>query len=64
MEEREMLTRKEIMRLRQVVRELDNRIQNTRHYLMSTPTKEITAENALEALGFTRDGLTEIEEVI
>lgn len=48
---------KEIKRLREVVRELDNRINNCRDYLMSTETDKIIVENVLTSLGFNKNGM-------
>lgn len=57
-DEREEAMRKEIDRLRSVVRELDGQLQNGRHYLMSVQPINLTVESALEAFGFGRDGMT------
>ncbi len=57
--EREM--RKEIARLRAVVRECNRRLDEGRDYLMQVSPDAITVENTLEAFGWTRDGLSEKE---
>lgn len=38
------------------INELNNRLENGRHYLMGVPEEEITVEDALEAFGYTRNG--------
>ena len=38
------------------VKELNHRLQSGRNYLMSVKPSELTAQDALEAFGFSRDG--------
>lgn len=38
-----------------------DRIDRARDYLMQVQSKDLTVEGVLEALGFTRDGLNQIE---
>jgi len=52
--EREM--RQEIFRLRAVVRELDNRLNAGRDYLMTVPIDKITVKNTLLAFGWNENG--------
>lgn len=40
-----------------VIAELNHRLDSGRIYLMSVKRSELTAEDALEAFGFSRDGL-------
>jgi hypothetical protein len=62
-EEREYEMIKEIRRLRQVVRQLEKRLDNGRKYLISVPdSDEFSFEVAFYNLGYTRDGLKELEE--
>ncbi|MBE0662532.1 MAG: hypothetical protein IH597_08700 [Bacteroidales bacterium] len=48
---------KEIRRLRAIVRELNQRLENGRHYLMGIQPPELTVEDTLEAFGYNRNGL-------
>jgi hypothetical protein len=48
---------KEIRRLRDIIRELNQRLENGRHYLMGVKPSELKVEEALEALGYNRNGL-------
>lgn len=57
--EAETTMRKEIDRLREAVRACNRRLENGRHYLMGVPVSKITAEDALEAFGWTRNGMEE-----
>jgi hypothetical protein len=47
---------KEIARLRAIVRELNQRLEQGRHYLMGVKPSEINVEDALEAFGYDRSG--------
>ncbi len=58
-EERAM--RKEIFRLRGEVKKCNSRLNNGRSYLMGVEPSDITVEDALEAFGWTRDGMDELE---
>jgi len=40
------------------VAEMNNQLENGRHYLMSVQPKDLTVEDALEAFGFGRNGLS------
>lgn len=40
-----------------LITELDKRINDCRHYLMGVRPENLTVEDALEALGFQRNGL-------
>lgn len=42
-----------------IIKELNDRLQEGRHYLMSVQSNEVTVEDALEAFGFGRNGLLE-----
>jgi len=57
----ERTMRKEIARLRAVVRACNRRLNEGRDYLMQVSAGEITVEDTLEAFGWTRDGLSERE---
>jgi len=50
--------RVEINSLRAAVREYERRFREGRDYLMSVKSDAITVEDALEAFGWTRDGMT------
>lgn len=41
-----------------LITELDKRINDCRHYLMGVRPEDLTVEDALEALGFQRNGLS------
>jgi hypothetical protein len=47
---------KEITRLRAIVRELNQRLEQGRHYLMGVNPSKLTVEDALEAFGYNRSG--------
>ena len=47
---------KEIVRLRAIVRELNQRLEQGRHYLMGVRPNEITVEDALLAFGYDKSG--------
>jgi len=53
--EREM--GKEIFRLREVVRELDNRLNAGKHYLINTEPDKITVKGVLLAFGWIEKGV-------
>ena len=61
MTDSERTMRKEINRLRAVVREQNDRLNEGRDYLMQVNANKITVEDTLEAFGWTRDGLNERE---
>jgi len=42
----------------ELMAELDKRLQDGRYYLMGVESKKLTVEDALEAFGFGRNGLT------
>lgn len=42
----------------ELITELDKRLQDGRYYLMGVESKKLTVEDALEAFGFGRNGLT------
>lgn len=48
--------RQEIARLRSVVRELQDRLNDGRTYLMTVNQSDINVEDTLEAFGWTRSG--------
>lgn len=47
----------ELEKLKESVQELNARIEECRHYLMGVSEDEITVGDALESLGFGRNGL-------
>jgi len=47
----------ELARLRAVLVEVNSRLVDGRYYLMSVDPAQITAQDALEAFGFGRDGM-------
>ncbi len=57
--DKERAMRREIFRLREVVRKCNARLNEGRDYLMGVKPSDITVEDALEAFGWTRDGLNE-----
>jgi 5-enolpyruvylshikimate-3-phosphate synthase len=50
------LRMKEIARLRAIVHELNQRLEQGRHYLMGVNPSKLTVEDALEAFGYDRCG--------
>jgi len=44
-------------RLLAIIREYEDRLWQGRHYLMGVDPAEVTVEDALEAFGWTRDGM-------
>jgi chromosome segregation ATPase len=50
------LLREETKAADNLLTELDKRINDCRHYLMGVQPEDLTVENALEALGFQRNG--------
>jgi hypothetical protein len=57
MSRRKTMNEKEIERLKDMVHELSDRLNNGRNYLMSVDSDKITVEDALEAFGYGRNGL-------
>jgi len=45
-----------IKELQSKLQKAQDRIHNCHNYLMSTPKKEITVEDALQTLGYNEDG--------
>ena len=58
----ELELKKEIKRLQNVVADQTHQLVCGYNYLMETPKTKITAPDALEAFGFGRDGLKQIQE--
>lgn len=49
---------KEIQRLKNFNQDLRDQLSEGRHYLMSVEPKNLTVEDALEAFGFGRNGVS------
>lgn len=47
----------ELSQAEHIAADLQQRLENGRHYLMGVQQNEITVEDALEAFGFGRNGL-------